>query len=110
LIEKIQSAQSRDTRLEVNIPRWGETLYFKRISSRDVDNCKRKYPDMKDVPLLQSLVGIVVDFAELEDGTKAFTLEHKPLLMSEPVEVINHIISSIMPSGMDAIAEEAEKN
>lgn len=110
LIEKIQSAQAADSRIEVYVARWGETLYFKRITSRDVDAMKHKYPDMKDTPSMKSLVGVVVDAAMTKDGEKAFTIEHKPLLMSEPVEVINHIVKAIMPTDESAIVEETEKN
>lgn len=108
--DTILAAQAGEKRLDVTVERWGgETLYFRRLTTRDVDNISRKYPKFFIEPSMTMLVDVLIDRAETVDGEKLFTRDDKSMLMSEPAEVIDSIARSMVLKTAEP-AEEIEKN
>ena len=54
------------------------------------------------------MVDLIIMKAEIEDGSRAFTLEDKAILMREPVALISDIAGQMFGDVVDI--EEAEKN
>ena len=110
IIERIQKAQAEDERIDVDVPRWGCKLYFKRMDPRGFDAILKRHPTFRDNPTIGAFVDLICLRAENEDGSPAFDIKSDRItLMGEPIELINDIANKILPQSAPNV-EEIEKN
>ena len=83
-------------------------LYCGSITAGDIDKLQRKHKDFLNNMTMAGMVDLIILKAETKDGEKAFTLEDKPILMREAVNVIAGVAGQMF-SDVDSI-EEHEKN
>lgn len=100
LAKRIAAKRADQRRGFVDVEEWGEgeiplRLFFTSVSARDIEKVQRKYKDFMTNPSLGAMVEMIIEKCEDEKGDKAFTLEDKPILMSEPVNVIAKIFGAV---------------
>lgn len=112
LIDNLKQRQQSSRRL-IEVPEWaaeGEdpvTLYAGKFLAIDLDRIQRKHPGFVNNVTIGGMVDVIIMKAEDKDGSKMFTLEDKPTLMREPVEIITRIAGEMMTV---TSSEEHEKN
>ena len=112
LIETIRKRQHASRR-NLEVPEWGEedgtplTIYFGKFLAHDLDRLQRKHRDFVTNINVAGMVDMIIMKAQNRDGDLLFTLEDKPTLMREPVELISRIAGEMMTANS---AEEHEKN
>lgn len=100
LAKRIAAKRADQQRGFVDVEEWGEgetplRLFFTSVSARDIEKVQRKYKDFLTNTSLGAMVEMVIEKCEDENGDKAFTLEDKPILMSEPVGVIAKVFGAV---------------
>lgn len=100
LAKRIAAKRAEQQRGFVDVEEWGEgenplRLFFTSVSARDIEKVQRKYKDFMTNTSLGAMVEMVIEKCEDEKGEKAFTLEDKPILMSEPVGVIAKVFGAV---------------
>jgi hypothetical protein len=73
----------------------------------EMDKIQRKNPNFLQNVSLAGMTDIIIMKAEDANGEKLFTLEDKPTLMREPMNLITRIAGAMMSSES---VEEQEKN
>ena len=112
LIEIIRKRQ-HSSRRQLEIPEWSaedETpfiLYFGKFLAHDLDRLQRKHRDFINNVTIAGMVDMIIMKAQDREGNVIFTLEDKPTLMREPVELITRIAGEMMVA---TSFEEHEKN
>lgn len=112
LIETIRKRQQASRR-QLEIPEWSPedeapfVLYFGKFLAHDLDRLQRKHRDFINNVTIAGMVDMIIMKAQDRDGNSIFTIEDKPTLMREPVEVITRIAGEMMVS---TSFEEHEKN
>lgn len=112
LANRIAAKLSQREKLHVDVPEWGDPgnpvrLYFDKFTVRDMAKLQRKHKDFMSSPSLDAMVDAIIDKAEDERGNKAFTLEHRPMLMGADVNTIVTIFGAIFGA---APVEDSVKN
>ena len=112
LIETIKKKQHA-SRKQIEISEWSADdesafiLYFGKFLAHDLDRLQRKHPNFINNVTIAGMVDMIIMKAQDREGNVIFTLEDKPTLMREPVEVITRIAGEMMVS---TSFEEHEKN
>lgn len=96
----------------IDVAEWGEDgepekVYFGPLLAGELNRIQRKHPTFLQSASFDAMVDLIVLKAEKGDGTKLFTLEDKPVLMREEVEIISRVASELMKGSS---VEEHEKN
>lgn len=112
IAKRIAAKRAEQSREVVEVYEWGEgddplRLYLTPITARDVEKIQRKHPNFLTSATMGAMVDLLILKCEDENGDKAFTLEDKPILMGEPIEVIARVFGKAF-SAVDV--EDHEKN
>jgi hypothetical protein len=112
IAKRIAARRAEQERGSVDVEEWGEVdiplrLFFAPVSARDIEAIQRKHPNFLNSPTLGAMVEMIIRKCEDEKGQSAFTLEDKPILMGETINVIAKVFGAVFES---ASAEEHEKN
>lgn len=110
IAERIKARTSQKRHIEV--AEWGEPdspekVYFGPLLAGELNRIQRKHPSFLQSASFEAMVELIILKAENGQGEKMFTLEDKPILMREEVEIISRVAAEMM-SGTSA--EQAEKN
>jgi hypothetical protein len=100
LSKRIAAKRADKQRAHVDVEEWGEggvplRLYYNSVTARDIEKVQRKYKDFLTNTSMAAMVEMIIEKCEDEKGDKAFTLEDKPILMGEPVNVIASVFGSV---------------
>jgi len=112
LIDLIRKKQ-HSTRKTIEVPEWSAEdeapfiVYFGKFLAHDLDRLQRKHPGFINNVTIAGMVDMIIMKAQDRDGNILFTLEDKPTLMREPVEVITRIAGEMMTANS---FEDHEKN
>jgi len=106
------AANRNKERRVIEVPEWGDDapvlLYVGAITAGDMDKLQRKHKDFLNNMTIAGMIDLIIAKAEDADGNRVFTLEDKPVLMREPVNLIADIAGKMF--GDVASVEEQEKN
>jgi hypothetical protein len=110
--EQIAARRIKEKRT-IEIPEWGEDnipliLYASAITAGDINKLQRKHKNFLNDMTVDAMVDLIIMKAETKDGDKAFTLEDKPFLMKEEVNIIATLSAKMF--GETVSVEEQEKN
>lgn len=105
-------AERNSQKRHIEVAEWGEPgspekVYFGPLLAGELNRIQRKHPSFLQSASFEAMVELIVLKAENGQGEKLFTLEDKPILMREQVEVISRVAAEMMSS---ASSEELEKN
>jgi hypothetical protein len=112
LIDLIRKKQ-HSTRKTIEVQEWSAEdeapfiVYFGKFLAHDLDRLQRKHPGFINNVTIAGMVDMIIMKAQDRDGNMLFTLEDKPTLMREPVEVITRIAGEMMTANS---FEDHEKN
>jgi len=81
-------------------------LFYTPFSGLDMSTIQRKHDDFPSTKI-EAMFDVIIQKALTEDGEKAFTLEHKPMLRRLPHELIYKIA---VPMFSSTSVEEHEGN
>lgn len=100
IAKRIAANRAAQPRGFVDVEEWGEgdkplRLFFTQVSARDVEKVQRKYKDFLVSTSLAGMVEMIIEKSEDEKGGSAFTLEDKPILISEPPLLIARVFNAI---------------
>jgi len=112
IAKRIAAKRSEQERSFAEVEEWGEAdeplrLFFGPVTARDIEKVQRKHPNFLTNTTMGAMVEMIIAKCEDEAGEKAFTLEDKPILMGEPINVIANLFGSVFAS--DSV-EDHEKN
>jgi hypothetical protein len=111
IANQIASKRNKDRRV-IEVPEWGDDapvlLYVGAITAGDMDRLQRKHKDFLNNMTIAGMIDLIIAKAETKDGDRVFTLEDKPVLMREPVNLIADIAGKMF--GDIESVEEQEKN
>jgi len=112
IAKRIAAKRSEQERSFAEVEEWGEAdeplrLFFGPVTARDIEKVQRKHPNFLTNTTMGAMVEMIIAKCEDEAGEKAFTLEDKPILMGEPINVIAKLFGSVFAS--DSV-EDHEKN
>jgi hypothetical protein len=110
--EQIAARRVKEKRT-IEIPEWGEDnvpliLYTTAITAGDINKLQRKHKNFLNDMTVDGMIDLIIMKAETKDGNKAFTLEDKPFLMREEVNIIATLSAKMF--GDVVSVEEQEKN
>jgi len=110
--EQIAARRVKEKRT-IEIPEWGEDnvpliLYTTAITAGDINKLQRKHKNFLNDMTVDGMIDLIIMKAETKDGNKAFTLEDKPFLMREEVNIIAALSAKMF--GDVVSVEEQEKN
>ncbi len=106
LLEKLQEAIDQD-HIEIEVPAWGETFYVSPLTVKELSTLQKKFPDFLVNTSIEAAVELVMMKAMTKDGEKAFTLEHKPLLLRQKATIMMQFYATIVGT---TLGEDHEKN
>lgn len=100
-------------KFHIDVPEWGEDgqpqrVFYGPMLAGEVNKLQRKHPNFLTNMEMAGAVELVIMKAEDGQGEKLFTLEDKPTLMREEVQVISRVAAAFF-SGTTSL-EELEKN
>lgn len=106
LLEKLENAIKSDL-MEIQVEAWDETFYVYPINAKEMITLQKKFPDFLTNSSLEAGVELIMMKALKKDGEKAFTLEHKPLLLRQHFSVILQFYAALIGT---VLQEDHEKN
>lgn len=106
LLEKLESAIKSDS-VEIEVPAWEETFYVSPLTVKELSTLQKKYPDFLTDGSVEAAVELIMMKAMNKNGEKAFTLEHKPLLLRQKATIIMQFYSAVVGTSLQ---EDPEKN
>jgi hypothetical protein len=100
IAKRIAANRAAQPRGFVDVEEWGEgdkplRLFFTQVNARDIEKVQRKYKDFLVASSLGGMVEMIIEKCEDEKGTSTFTLEDKPILMSEPPLLIARVFNAV---------------
>lgn len=100
IAKRIAAKRAEQKRGSVEVEEWGEdgaplVLFFSSVSARDIEKVQRKYKDFLTATSLGAMVEMIIEKCEDEKGERAFSLEDKPILMGENVNVIAKVFGAV---------------
>lgn len=112
LAKRIAAKRAEQERGFVDVAEWGEAdeplrLYFSPVSARDMEVIQRKHKDFINNPTMSAMVEMIIRKCEDNEGDTVFSLEDKPILMGETINVIAKVFGAVLES---VSSEEHEKN
>lgn len=110
IAERIKARTSK--KRHIDVAEWGEDgrperVFFGPLLAGELNRIQRKHPTFLQSASFEAMVDMIVLKAENGAGEKMFTLEDKPVLMREEVEVISRVAAEMMSS---TSVEDHEKN
>lgn len=113
LAKQIAEKRQADNRRAIEVPEWADDgapviLYVGSITAGDIDKLQRKHKDFLNNMTMAGMVDLIILKAQTKEGEKAFSLEDKPILMREPVNVIAGLAGQFFSD--IASIEDQEKN
>lgn len=110
IAERIKARTSK--KRHIDVAEWGEPdspekVYFGPLLAGELNRIQRKHPGFLQNASFEGMVDLIILKAENGQGEKMFTLEDKPVLLREEVEIISRVAAELM-SGTSV--EAAEKN
>jgi hypothetical protein len=106
LLDKLKEAIEFDS-IEVEVPAWGETFFVTPLSVQELSKLQKRFPDFLINSSVEAAVELIMMKAMNKDGEKAFTLEHKPLLLRQRATIIMQFYGVLVGS---VLQEDPEKN
>lgn len=106
LRDKLKERVNQDA-LALEIREWDEIIYVKPLTCGEMSKLQKRHPDFLSKMSVEGMVDLIIMKCLDKDGDPAFTLEDKPLLLREKVNVITAITSEIIGS---SLSEDYEKN
>lgn len=105
-------AERTSQKRSIEVPAWGEPgspekVFFGPLLAGELNRIQRKHPTFLSSASFEAMVELIILKAENGQGEKLFTLEDKPILMREQVEIISSVAAEMMSSQSQ---EELEKN
>lgn len=105
-------AERTSQKRHIEVPAWGEPgspekVYFGPLLAGELNRIQRKHPSFLQSASFEAMVELIILKAENGQGEKLFTLEDKPILMREQVEIISTVAAEMMSSQSQ---DELEKN
>lgn len=112
LADNIRNNRSK-TRTKIVVASWGDdsgpaVIYASALTAGDISKIQRKHKDFLNNTSVEAMIDLILLKAETQDGEKAFSLEDKPLLMRESLNVISDVAGQMF-GDVDSI-EDIEKN
>lgn len=110
--EQIAANRAARTRSFIDVEEWGDgenplRIHYGAVTGHEIDRVQRKHKDFLSSPTLPAMVELMIVKSEDEAGEKLFTLEDKPILLREPLELITRVFGELFGS---TSIEEQEKN
>tara|TARA_B100001939_G_scaffold332982_1_gene332494 strand:- start:1038 stop:1379 length:342 start_codon:yes stop_codon:yes gene_type:complete len=81
-------------------------LFYTPMTSGEMSQIQKKHPDFPSTSI-EALIDLIIIKAMNEDGSKAYTIEHKPKLRRIPHQAVYEIAGPMMAS---ATEEQLEGN
>ena len=111
IAQRIAANRAARERRSVEVAEWGEDdapllIYYSDVSAREIEKIRNKHKDFLNNPSMSAMVEIIIMKAENEAGDKIFTLEDKPVLMGEPVDLVANIFGSVFSSEPPEVKEK----
>jgi len=111
-IDKVLKARSENRR-SIDVPEWDETLYFSPLTTNDmISVADRMQEEGKEASKneLERRVVLLIQKAELKDGSKAFAWGDRVTLMeSAEWDVLQRVVAFMYRSAMAVQTEEEAK-
>ena len=112
IAKRIAANRAAQPRGSVDVEEWGEEgnplrLFFTQVTARDIEKVQRKYKDFLASTSLGGMIEMIIEKCEDEKGGSAFTLEDRPILMSEPPLLIARVFNAVFNA---ASSEDHAKN
>lgn len=82
-------------------------LFARPMTGSDLDKLVLRHKDFGQKVSAAAMVDSIIMMAELEDGTKAFDVGDKALLLKQPLEWLAKIKSGLMPDEDQNMSDEA---
>ena len=107
LAQRIAAKRAEVQRNVIEVPEWGEgdiplRLYAGPVTARDLEKIQRKHKDFLSNVTMGAMVEMIILKCEDEKGDLAFTLEDKPILMGETLQIITKVFSQVFnPQSVD---------
>lgn len=111
IAQRIAANRAARERRSVEVTEWGDDdapllIYYSDVSAREIEKVRSKYKDFLSNPSMAAMVEIIIMKSETESGDKMFTLDDKPVLMGEPVDLIASLFGSIFSSDTPEVKEK----
>jgi len=106
LLEKLESAIKSDL-IEIEVAAWDETFYVSPINAKEMITLQKKFPDFLTNSSMEAAVELIMMKAMNKNGEKAFTLEHKPLLLRQNFSIVLQFYAALVGT---VLQEDHEKN
>lgn len=103
-------AERTSAKRHIDVAEWGdegkpEKVYYGPLLAGELNRIQRKHPNFLSSASLEAMVDLIILKAENGQGEKLFTLEDKPVLMREEVNVVSTVAAAFM-SGESVEAQE----
>jgi|TARA_R100001198_G_C5204159_1_gene192042 hypothetical protein len=110
--KRIAAKRAEEERGFLDVEEWGEgdqpqRLYFTTVSARDMEQIQRRHKDFINNPTMSAMIDLIIRKCEDDAGEKVLTIEDKPALMGEPLNLIAKVFGAVLES---VTIEEHEKN
>lgn len=106
ILDKIKDRINSGT-VAIEVKEWGETIYVTPLSCGDMGKLQKRHPNFLGNMTAEGMVDLIVLKAMDKEGEKVFTIEDKPILLRESLNVVASISAAIIGS---QIEEDHEKN
>lgn len=94
-------AERTSTKRHIEVAEWGEQgkpekVYYGPLLAGELNRIQRKHPSFLQSASFDAMVDLIILKSENGQGEKLFTLEDKPVLMREEVNVISRLAGALM--------------
>lgn len=94
-------AERTSAKRHIEVEEWGEPgkpekVYYGPLLAGELNRIQRKHPSFLQSASFDAMVDLIILKAENGQGEKLFTLEDKPVLMREEVNVISRVAGAMM--------------
>jgi hypothetical protein len=94
-------AERTSTKRHIDVAEWGEPgapekVYYGPLLAGELNRIQRKHPSFLQSASFDAMVDLIILKSENGQGEKLFTLEDKPVLMREEVNVISRLAGALM--------------
>jgi hypothetical protein len=112
LADNIRANRSK-SRTKIIVEAWGDddgpaVIFSSPLTAGDISRIQRKHKDFLSNTSVEAMIDLIILKAESEDGDKAFSVEDRPVLMRENLNVISEVAGQMF-GDIDSI-EDLEKN
>ena len=112
LADNIRANLSK-SRTKIIVETWGDddgpaVIFVSPLTAGDISRIQRKHKDFLSNTSVEAMIDLIILKAESEDGEKTFSIEDRPVLMRENLNVISEVAGQMFGE-IDSI-EDLEKN